>query len=156
MTSQNNLCVLCVLCGEYVTANSAPAQSARRGCCAWRPNHTLYGMAKRKGKPFLGDFELTVLLAILRLGDEAYGAEILREIDQRTGRSVSGGALYITLDRMESKRLIKSRLGDPSANRGGRPRRYVTVTEKGFAAVRESRDAMLSMMGGLDSMFRRQ
>ena len=112
-------------------------------------------MIKKKRKPFLGDFELTVLLAILRLGDEAYGAEVLREIEQRTGRSVPGGALYITLDRMESKRLIKSRLGDPSANRGGRPRRYVTVTEKGFAAVRESRDAMLSMMGGLDSMFRR-
>ncbi len=112
-------------------------------------------MIKKKRKTFLGDFELTVLLAILRLGDEAYGAEVLREIEQRTGRSVQGGALYITLDRMESKRLIKSRLGDPSANRGGRPRRYVTVTEKGFAAVRESRDAMLSMMGGLDSMFRR-
>ncbi len=113
-------------------------------------------MTKRKGKTFLGDFELTVLLAILRLGDEAYGAQILREIDQRTGRSVPGGALYITLDRMESKRLIKSRLGDPSANRGGRPRRYVTVTEKGFSAVRESRDALLSMMGGLDAMFRQQ
>ena len=111
-------------------------------------------MIKKKRKTFLGDFGLTVLLAILRLKDEAYGAEILREIDQRTGRSVSGGALYITLDRMESKGLIKSQLGDPSANRGGRPRRYVTVTAKGFSAVRESRDALLSMMGGLDAMFR--
>ncbi len=116
----------------------------------------IVGYDQEKGKTFLGDFELTVLLAVLRLGDEAYGAEMLREIDQRTGRSVPGGALYITLDRMESKRLIKSRLGDPSANRGGRPRRYVTVTEKGFAAVRESRDALLSMMGGLDAMFRQQ
>ncbi len=111
-------------------------------------------MSKKKEKTFLGDFELTVLLAILRLGDGAYGAEILREIDHRTGRSVPGGALYITLDRMESKGLIKSKLGDPSANRGGRPRRYVSVTAKGFAAVRESREALLSMMGGLDAMFR--
>ncbi len=117
-------------------------------------------MAKKKNKTFLGDFELTVLLAILRLEDGAYGGAILQEIDDRTGRSVQGGALYITLDRMESKGLIKSKLGDspppPSANRGGRPRRYVTVTAKGFAAVRESRDALLSMMGGLDAMFRRQ
>ncbi len=112
-------------------------------------------MIKKKGKTFLGDFELTVLLAILRLGDEAYGAEILREIDLRTGRSVPGGALYITLDRLESKGLIRSKLGDPSANRGGRPRRYVAVTPEGFAAVRESRDALLNMMGGLDAMFRR-
>ena len=112
-------------------------------------------MIKKKRKTFLGDFELTVLLAILRLGDEAYGAEILREIELRTGRSVQGGALYITLDRIESKGFIKSKLGDPSANRGGRPRRYVTVTAKGFAAVRESREALLSMMGGLDAMFRR-
>ena len=111
-------------------------------------------MAKRKEKPFLGDFELTVLLAILQLAEEAYGAGIVREIEHRTGRSVTGGALYITLDRMESKGLITSSLGDPDANRGGRPRRYVTVTAKGFAAVRESREALLSMMGGLDAMFR--
>ena len=113
-------------------------------------------MIKKKRKTFLGDFELTVLLGILRLGDEAYGAEVLREIEQRTGRSVQGGALYITLDRMESKGFIKSQLGDPSPNRGGRPRRYVNVTTKGFTAVRESRDALLSMMGGLDAMFRQQ
>ncbi len=123
--------------------------------CVEAVNHTLYGMAKRKQKAFLGDFELTVLLAVLRLGDEAYGAEILREIEHRTGRSVPGGALYITLDRMESKGFIESNLGDPGANRGGRPRRYVTVTARGFAAVRESREALLSMMGGLDAMFRR-
>ena len=111
-------------------------------------------MAKKKNKTFLGDFELTVLLAILRLEDGAYGGAILQEIDDRTGRSVQGGALYITLDRMESKRLIKSKLGDPTPNRGGRPRRYVTVTAKGFEAVRGSREALLNMMGGLDALFR--
>ncbi len=112
-------------------------------------------MVKKKNKTFLGDFELTVLLAILRLEDGAYGGAILQEIDDRTGRSVQGGALYITLDRMESKGLIKSKLGDPTPNRGGRPRRYVTVTAKGFSAVRDSREALLSMMGGLDTLFRR-
>ena len=111
-------------------------------------------MAKAKGKSFLGEFELMVLLAILRLGDEAYGGAVLREIDRRTGRSVTGGGLYITLDRLESKGYIRSRLGDPGPERGGRPRRYVKVTAKGFAAVRESREALLSMMGGLERMFR--
>ncbi len=112
-------------------------------------------MTKKRPKTFLGDFELTVLLAVLRLGEEAYGAAILREIEQRTGRSVPGGALYITLDRMESKSFIKSKLGDAGINRGGRPRRYVTVTSKGFQAVRESRAALLNMMSGLDAVFRR-
>ena len=101
----------------------------------------------------LGDFELTVLLAVLRLGDAAYGGAILTEIELRTGRPVSGGALYVTLDRMESKGLIRSKLGDVGPNRGGRPRRYVTVTSKGFNAVRESRAALLNMMSGLDAMF---
>ncbi len=101
----------------------------------------------------LGDFELTVLLAVLRLGDTAYGGAILTEIELRTGRPVSGGALYVTLDRMESKGLIRSKLGDVGPNRGGRPRRYVTVTSKGFNAVRESRAALLNMMSGLDAMF---
>jgi DNA-binding PadR family transcriptional regulator len=112
-------------------------------------------MGTRRPKTFLGDFELTVLLAVLRLDQEAYGAAILREIEQQTGRSVPGGALYITLDRMEAKGLIRSRLGDAGANRGGRPRRYVTVTNRGFAAVRASRAALLNMMDGLDAHFRR-
>ena len=110
-------------------------------------------VTKKRLKTFLGDFELIVLLAVLRLGDEAYGAAILPEIEQRTGRSVSGGALYVTLDRMESKGFIKSKPGDAGTKRGGRPRRYVTVTNKGFAAVRDSRAVLLNMMSGLDAMF---
>lgn len=107
-----------------------------------------------KSKSYLGDFELTVLLATLRLADGAYGGAILREIEERTGRAVPGGALYVTLDRMETKGLLRSRLADPSPGRGGRPRRYVTVTDSGFEAVRESRAALLSLMGGLDTLFR--
>jgi DNA-binding PadR family transcriptional regulator len=110
-------------------------------------------MGKLKKKTFLGDFELVVLLAILRLGKEAYGAAILREIDLRTGRSVPGGALYVTLDRLEAKGYVRSRLGDSSPDRGGRPRRFVSVTAKGFEAVSESREALLSLMGGLETLF---
>ncbi len=125
-----------------------------RGVVVWILTIQCMLVSKQRPKTFLGDFELTVLLAVLRLGDEAYGAAILEEIEEQTGRSVAGGALYITLDRMEAKGLIKSKLGDAGANRGGRPRRYVTVTSKGFAAVRESRAALLNMMSGLDAVFR--
>ena len=111
-------------------------------------------MRPQKKKSFLGDFELTVLLAVLRLGEDAYGGAILREIDRRTGREVAGGALYVTLDRMESKGFIKSSLGDPNPDRGGRPKRYVALTDTGFEAVRESRQALLNLMLGLDPLFR--
>ena len=133
---------------------SYPSLREQVGVALEQPNHTMYGMTRMHRKATLGDFELTVLLAILHLEDDAYGGEILREIDQRTGRAVPGGALYVTLDRMESKGFIESRLADPTPNRGGRPRRYVAVTEKGFEAVRESREALLSMMSGLDALFR--
>ena len=104
-------------------------------------------------KTFLGDFELMVLLAILRLDKDAYGAAILDEIHKRTGRPVSGGALYITLDRLEDKGYLKSKLSDPSSARGGRPRRYVKVTARGFQAVRESRKALISLWGDMEAMF---
>jgi PadR family transcriptional regulator PadR len=107
----------------------------------------------KRSKSFLGDFELTVLLAVLQLGDDAFGVRILEEIEERTGRSPSGGALYITLDRLETKGLIKSSLGGSRTNRGGRPRRYISVTPKGFKAVRESRAAILSLLDGLDELF---
>lgn len=106
-----------------------------------------------RSKTFLGDFELTVLLAVLRLGEDAYGAAIIKDIAGQTGRSVTGGALYVTLDRLQAKGLVRSRLGDASSSRGGRPKRYITITNKGFQAVRDSRAALLNMMEGLDAMF---
>ena len=63
---------------------------------------------------FLGEFELVVLLAVLRLGDEAYGVTIMREIEERTGRSASRGAVYITLERLEKKGYLKSHFADPT------------------------------------------
>ncbi len=104
-------------------------------------------------KPFLGEFEQMVLAAILRLGDEAYGASIIREIADETGRSVPSGSLSITVDRMERKGLVKSKMGKPDPARGGRPKRYVTVTDAGLDAVRESRAAMLNLWNGLEARF---
>lgn len=99
---------------------------------------------------FLGQFEQMVLAAVLRLGDQAYGAAILTEIGDRTGRRVSSGSLYVTLDRLEQKRLIRTWLDDPSPERGGRPRRYVQVTRSGLDAMRDTRSALLELWRGIE------
>ena len=101
------------------------------------------------GAPILGEFEQVVLLAILRVGDEAYGVTICREIAQCTGRDPAPGALYTTLDRLEDKGLVRSRFGDPTAARGGRAKRYVSVTQKGVQAVARAQRAYQRLLEGL-------
>jgi DNA-binding PadR family transcriptional regulator len=91
-----------------------------------------------------------VLLAILRLGDAAYGVTIRAEIAARTGREPSPGALYTTLDRLEEKGLVGSRFGDPTPQRGGRAKRYFRVTRKGAAAVARAQRAYRSLLEGLE------
>ena len=103
----------------------------------------------RSDLPRLGDFELLVLLAILRADADAYGSVILRELHDRSGRAVSRGALYVTLDRLESKGYVSSRTGAPAPARGGRPRRYYAVRPTGLALLRESLDALRRMSDGL-------
>jgi len=100
----------------------------------------------------LGEFEHLVLLAILRLGDAAYAPAILEEIETRTGRAPSPGSMYVTLDRLEEKGLLRSRLADPRDDRGGRPRRYVTVTAYGMRELRASRTALLQLWKGLEGV----
>jgi PadR family transcriptional regulator, regulatory protein PadR len=99
---------------------------------------------------YLGDWEQTVLLATLRLGENAYGVPIRREIEERTKRRVSIGALYTTLDRLEAKGYLRSRMGDPTPERGGRSRRYFRVESLGLAALERSREALVTMWDGLD------
>ena len=98
----------------------------------------------------LGEFEQTVLLAILRLSDNAYGVTIRSEIMERTRREPAPGALYTTLDRMEGKGLVRSRIGDPSPQRGGRAKRYFTVTRKGRAAIVNAQRLYRRLLEGLD------
>ena len=99
----------------------------------------------------LGELEHVVLLATARLGrDAAYGMAIVDEIDRRTGRDVSVGAVYSALDRMERKGLVLSKLGDPAPERGGRPRRFFALRAAGVAALRRSRSALESLWDGLD------
>ena len=100
----------------------------------------------------LGQFEHVVLLAILRLGDTAYAPAILEEIETRTGKPASPGSMYVTLDRLEEKGLIRSRLADAADERGGRPRRYVTVTAYGMRELRASRTALLELWRGLEGV----
>jgi PadR family transcriptional regulator, regulatory protein PadR len=97
----------------------------------------------------LGDFEQIVLLAILQLRGDVYGVPIVDEIERRTGRSVSRAAVYVTLRRLEQKRLISSKMYPATAGRGGRPRRCVRVEPRGLQALRESRTAVEQMWRGL-------
>ena len=90
-----------------------------------------------------------MLLALVRLGDEAYGMTVRREIEERASRDVSIGAVYATLDRLEEKGLVKSRLGEPSDERGGRAKKCFTMTGAGARALERSQDAVRQMLEGL-------
>src|SRR6267378_269605 len=101
-------------------------------------------------RDYLGEFEHIIVLALLRLEDRAYGVTVRQEIEFRTRREVSIGAVYATLDRLEKKGYIKSHRGDPTPERGGRSKRYFRVTAKGVAAVNRTQRALHSMTQGLD------
>jgi PadR family transcriptional regulator PadR len=107
------------------------------------------------GREHLGEFEQIVLLAILRLGDDAYGVPIRLEIEQRTGRSVTVGALYRTLDRLQDKGYVSSAFSDPTPERGGRSKRYFTVQPLGVRTLRDSREALSAMWEGLERRVQR-
>lgn len=101
---------------------------------------------------YLGEFEYAVLLAVLHLDDSAYAVPIREVIEQRTGRPIARGALYTGLDRLESKGCLKSRMGDPSDERGGKARRYYAVTAAGMKAIRATHGAFASLTKGLESI----
>lgn len=101
----------------------------------------------------LAEFELMVMLAALRLGpDGAYTVSIADDIRDRTGRSVRRANVYTTLQRLEDKGLISTRLGDPRPERGGRPPRLVAVEPDGVAAVRATTEAIRAMVGDLGEL----
>jgi DNA-binding PadR family transcriptional regulator len=100
--------------------------------------------------PSLGEFEQVVLLAILRLGDKAYGVTIGAEITACTGREPAPGALYTTLDRLEDKGLVWSRLGDPTPQRGGRAKRYFALNSKGLAAITRAQQSYRRLLEGCE------
>ena len=99
----------------------------------------------------LGEFEHIVLLAVLRLGDEAYAVAIRDEIQRCTGRDVSRGAIYITLDRLETKGYLSSRFGDPTPERGGRAKRFYTLRPRAVTMLKDSRRALVALWRGLEA-----
>jgi len=98
----------------------------------------------------LGSFEQMVLLAILQVGESAYAPLVLEKLEEGLGRKISRGSIYVTLDRLERKGLLRSRAGGPEGERGGRPKRYLAVTEQGVAALRQARDSLMNFWAGLD------
>ena len=104
------------------------------------------------GRDYPGEFEQMVLLAILRLRGEAYALAILRELDEEVGRRVSRGAIYKTLDRLESKDLVTWTTEDSTPARGGHPRRLFSVTPAGVELLQASRDALFRLWDGLDGV----
>lgn len=100
-------------------------------------------------RSYFGEFELMVMLALIRLGKDAYGVLISREIETRTGREVVVGSIYATLERLEEKGLVSSYLGDPTPERGGRARRYFRATKKGLQKVYETREALTTLWRAL-------
>jgi PadR family transcriptional regulator, regulatory protein PadR len=104
------------------------------------------------GRDYLGEFEHLIVLAVLRLAHQAYGVTVRQEIENRTRREVSIGAVYATLDRLEAKGYVKSHLGDPTPERGGRSKRFFEITAKGLSAVNRTHRALESMSQGLDAI----
>lgn len=100
----------------------------------------------------LGGFEKLLLLAILRLGDAAYGAAIVEELEGRTARSASQGAVYVTLRRLSDRGMLRSDLGESTRQRGGRPKRYYRLRPAALEALREARDEWNAMLEGVEGL----
>ena len=94
---------------------------------------------------YLGEFELLLLLAIIHLGEEAYGVPISREIERHRGKSVSVGSVYAALERLEGKGLVNSALGDPTPERGGKAKRFFRITREGLHQVHETRRVLTKL-----------
>src|SRR5262245_5732511 len=99
----------------------------------------------------IGEFEQVVMLAVLRLDDHAYAVTIRDEILACTGRDVSRGSIYITLDRLETKGYLKSRFGDPTPERGGRAKRYYSLRPRALEALSDSRRALVALWRGQEA-----
>lgn len=102
--------------------------------------------------PYVGEFEYAVLLAVLHLGEDAYAVPVREFIESRTGRPVARGALYTALERLEAKACLRSRMGDPTPERGGRARRYFSLTPLGLRTSRSTHAALARLSEGLEAV----
>jgi DNA-binding PadR family transcriptional regulator len=100
----------------------------------------------------LTDFELMILLSVLRIGDDAYGVPIAKEIEETGGRTVVLAAIYVALDRLEQNGLVTSTMGDPTPERGGRAKRFFKVTTKGLKAVKDTQKSLTALWSGIPQL----
>ena len=105
-----------------------------------------------RGRAYLSELELMVLLALVRLNDEAYGVPIATEIESHTGRELALGSVYAALDRLEARGIVRSRLGDPTAARGGRAKRYFQITGAGMRELKAAQQALVSLWSGIPAL----
>jgi PadR family transcriptional regulator PadR len=100
----------------------------------------------------LTDFEIMILLAIMRVGDDAYGVTVAREIEQTAGRTVQLPAVYVALDRLEKQGLVRSWVGDATPQRGGRAKKHFALTRAGLGSVQDTRDALTALWSQLPQL----
>jgi DNA-binding PadR family transcriptional regulator len=112
----------------------------------------MFTICDQMARHLLTDFELMILLAVLRIGDDAYGVPVAREIETTARRSVARAAVYAALDRLEERGLVSSRQGDPTPERGGRAKRFFAVTGKGIKAVRDTQRALTALWHGVPAL----
>ena len=103
-------------------------------------------------RSYVSDFEAMVLLAVIRVGDDAYGVPVGRELESVTGRTVAVAAVYAALQRLESRGLVSSETGEPTPIRGGRAKRVFRATAKGVAAARETARAFMALWNGIPQL----
>jgi len=103
-------------------------------------------------KTYLGEFELMILLTLIRLGDEAYGVPISKELGSIAGREAALGSVYAALDRLEKKGFVISTVGDPTPARGGRAKRYFRVTKAGLHEVQTTRKTLVNLWRGVPQL----
>jgi len=132
---------------------AGPPQAEKRRNCRYILNNVRQIQIRPQDyyAPIVGEFEHLVLLALVRLGNGAYGAAIRREIRERTGRDASVGTVYMTLGRLEEKTMIASYIGTPSAERGGRRRRHYLIDTEGQKALGRAYRAFVAMSEGIET-----
>jgi len=104
----------------------------------------------------IGNFELMILLAIMQVGDNAYGVPIAQEIEKHRGKPVSIGAIYAALERLESKDFVTSEMGEALPERGGRAKRYFRITKKGISEVQDTRRALIGLWSRLPQLLEKR
>lgn len=109
-------------------------------------------IVKHMSREILGNFELMVMLALIRLGDEAYGVPIAKIIEVSTNREVLVGSVYAALERLEGKGFVLSEVGEPTPERGGRAKRYFRITESGSRQVHDTRGALIKLWQGIPAL----